>query len=388
MKHVKAAAAGLAAGSILMYFADPDRGRRRRALVRDKAGRALHGFSDLLDKARRDAAHRTVGVFSGFKALFSDHATDGDVLVQRVRSKIGRVVSHPHAIEVTAKGKSIVLTGAVLVNEIDRLLRCARAVPGVKEIVNRLKMHESAEHISSLQGGRPRSSRFEWMQQQWTPSLRLGAGAAGAALMIRGTRKGGGPGLVANLAGAALLARAVSNRELRDVVGIGENPRAIEFQKTVHVQAPIDEVFGFWSDYSKFPRFMTHLKEVRPLGDGKWHWVAEGPAGIPIAWDVQMTQLIPKKLLAWRSTPGSAVDTEGTIRFDENSKGGTRITIHLCYKPPAGMLGHFLASLFHNNPKQEMDDDMVRLKSLIELGRTRAHGARVTRAELAGETLH
>jgi hypothetical protein len=35
-----------------------------------------------------------------------------------------------------------------------------------------------------------------------------------------------------------------------------------------------------------------------------------------------------------------------------------------------------------------MDDDMVRLKSLIELGRTRAHGARVTRAELADETLH
>jgi uncharacterized membrane protein len=133
---------------------------------------------------------------------------------------------------------------------------------------------------------------------------------------------------------------------------------------------------------------MSHLKEVRPLGDGRWHWVAEGPAGIPMSWDVEMTQFIPKKLLAWRSIPGSKVDTEGAIRFDENSKGGTRITIHLCYKPPAGVVGHFLASLFGADPKREMDEDMVRLKSLIELGRTRAHGLRVTRAELAGETLH
>ena len=388
MKHLKTAAAGLAAGSLLMYFADPDRGRRRRALACDKAGRAWRGFTDLADKARRDAAHRAVGAFAGAKGLFADHSADRDVLEQRVRSRIGRVVRHPHAIEATAKGNSIVLTGAVLVDEVDRLLRRVRGVPGVKEVVNRLKIHESAEHISSLQGGQPRSSRLEWMQQNWTPSLRLGAGAAGAALAIYGTRHGGTRGLAANLAGAALLARAVSNRELRDMVGIGDNPRVIEFQKTVHVHAPIEEVFAFWSDYSKFPRFMSHLKEVRPLGDGRWHWVAEGPAGIPISWDVEMTQLIPKKLLAWRSIPGSKVDTEGTIRFDENSKGGTRITIHLCYKPPAGVVGHFLASLFGAHPKREMDDDMVRLKSLIELGRTRAHGARVTRAELAGETLH
>ncbi|HLH43484.1 MAG TPA: SRPBCC family protein [Bryobacteraceae bacterium] len=388
MKHLKAAAAGLAAGSIYMYFADPDRGRRRRALACDKARRAWRGFTDLTDKARRDAAHRAVGALAGVRALFADRSADNDVLVQRVRSGIGRVVSHPHAIEATAKGGSIVLTGDVLADEVDRLLRRVRRVPGVREVVNRLKIHERSEHISSLQGGQPRSSRLEWMQQSWTPSLRLGAGVAGAGLMAYGMRQGGARGLAANMAGAALLARAVSNRKLRDMVGIGDNPRVIEFQKTVHVQAPIEDVFAFWSDYSKFPRFMSHLKEVRRLGDGRWRWVADGPAGIPISWDVEMTQLIPNKLLAWRSIPGSKVDTEGTIRFDENSKGGTRITIHLCYKPPAGVLGHFLASLFGAHPKREMDDDMVRLKSLIELGRTRAHGARVTRAELAGETLH
>ena len=38
-----------------------------------------------------------------------------------------------------------------------------------------------------------------------------------------------------------------------------------------------------------------------------------------------------------------------------------------------------MASIFGNDPKSEMDDDMVRLKSLLEYGKTRAHGQRVTR---------
>ncbi|HEY7338120.1 MAG TPA: SRPBCC family protein [Bryobacteraceae bacterium] len=387
MNRAKSVAAGLAAGSMLMYFADPDRGKRRRALASDKAGRAWRGFSALLDKARRDVAHRAAGAFFGAKAAFQDHAADGDIVVQRVRSKIGRLVSHPHAIDVSAQGDAIVLTGAVLVDEIDRLLRRARAVPGVKNVVNRLKIYENGAQISS-QGGPARASRHEWIRQRWTPSLRVGAGAAGAALLAYGTREGGPRGFASNLAGAALLARAISNRDLRDVVGLGDHRRGIEFEKTVHIQAPLEEVFGFWSDYSKFPRFMSHLKEVREVGDGKWHWVAEGPAGIPVSWDAEVTQYIPRKLLAWRSVPGSPVETEGTVRFEENSHRGCRVTIHLSYKPPAGVLGHLIAALFGADPKREMDDDLVRLKSLLELGRTRAHGARITRDELSGGILH
>jgi len=52
------------------------------------------------------------------------------------------------------------------------------------------------------------------------------------------------------------------------------------------------------------------------------------------------------------------------------------------YRPPAGVLGHYVASLFGADPKSEMDDDMVRLKSLIEIGKTRAHGVRIQRESL------
>jgi uncharacterized membrane protein len=52
------------------------------------------------------------------------------------------------------------------------------------------------------------------------------------------------------------------------------------------------------------------------------------------------------------------------------------------YKPPVGILGHYVTSLFGKNPKSEIDDDMVRLKSLIEHGKTRAHGVRIEKESL------
>ena len=95
-----------------------------------------------------------------------------------------------------------------------------------------------------------------------------------------------------------------------------------------------------------------------------------------------MTEYVPNQRLAWRSVPGSLIDTSGVVRFDEDPAGGTRLLIRMSYCPPAGMFGHAVASLFGADPKSEINDDMVRLKSLIEIGKTRAHGVRVTREEV------
>jgi uncharacterized membrane protein len=341
-----------------------------------------NSFSDLLDKAQRDATNRARGVACGIRAAFQNRRTHDQILIQRVRSRLGRLVSHPHAIEVTAENGKIILKGLVLEDELSRLLSAVRAVPGVTDLENKLEAHNSSEDISRLQGGVRPEIRSEFMQRNWTPALRIVAGVLGGALFSNAIRKNGPVAAAGSLMGAALLSRAIWNRKFRDVVGIGDGARAVEFDKAIHVQAPVEEVFKFWSDYEKFPRFMTHIKEVRDLGQGKSHWVAEGPGGIPVSWDAEVTDCIPNKLLAWRSIPGSTIDTEGVVRFDEDSKGGTRISIRLFYKPPGGVLGHYVASLFGADPKSEIDDGMVRLKSLMELGKTRAHGTRVNRESL------
>jgi uncharacterized membrane protein len=40
------------------------------------------------------------------------------------------------------------------------------------------------------------------------------------------------------------------------------------------------------------------------------------------------------------------------------------------YLPPAGELGHAVAQLFGVDPRQAMNDDLLRLKSLLEQGKT------------------
>jgi uncharacterized membrane protein len=59
---------------------------------------------------------------------------------------------------------------------------------------------------------------------------------------------------------------------------------------------------------------------------------------------------------------------EGAVRFVGTTDGGTRLSVELCYIPPAGAFGHAVATMFGADPKSEMDADLLRMKSMIETG--------------------
>jgi uncharacterized membrane protein len=99
-----------------------------------------------------------------------------------------------------------------------------------------------------------------------------------------------------------------------------------------------------------------------------------------------MTKLEPNRVIAWKSEPDTAAGNAGIVRFDPVEKGGTRVTVRLSYNPPAGAIGHAIATLFNRNPKQAMDEDLVRLKSLVEMGKTRSDGEQVRREEVGSPT--
>jgi hypothetical protein len=44
-------------------------------------------------------------------------------------------------------------------------------------------------------------------------------------------------------------------------------------------------------------------------------------------------------------------------------------------------VGHWIAELFGADPKSALDEDLARLKSLFERGKTRAHGETVSRQD-------
>jgi uncharacterized membrane protein len=141
----------------------------------------------------------------------------------------------------------------------------------------------------------------------------------------------------------------------------------------------VRELFQFWKNFENFPKFMEHVRDVRVTSDGRSHWVVDGPAGVPVEWDALVTRIVPDQLIAWKSVEGAPVQSAGMVTFHDLGDGRTRVEIHLSYNPPGGAIGHAFARLFQRDPKHQIAEDMVRLKSLFEQGATRAHGHRVTR---------
>ncbi|QNA91088.1 SRPBCC family protein [Massilia sp. Dwa41.01b] len=119
----------------------------------------------------------------------------------------------------------------------------------------------------------------------------------------------------------------------------------MELEKSIRIDASPDEVYELWSNYENFPRFMSHVVEVRDIGRRRSHWVVQGPAGTQFEFDSVLTEQSKNRRLAWRSEPGAQIPNAGSVEF-EPYRGGTRVTVRLSYTPPAGVLGHGLASLW------------------------------------------
>lgn len=364
---------GVGAGAALMYMLDPERGRRRRGIVRDKLVSGTHKAADALDTTARDVANRAHALNIG-RMFKTEEATD-DVVVARVRSKLGRVVSHPSAIEVSADQGQVTLSGPILQHEVNDLLNAVAKVPGVEHVENRLKEHKQAGDVPSLQGGRQRpGDRLEFLQENWSPAARLLSGGAGGAMMVYGFRRRNPVGILLGAIGAGLLLRGATNLELKRLTGIGAGRRAVEIQKDINIAAPVEHVYAFWSNLQNFPRFMTNVQEVRTRGDGQWHWAVKGPAGSIVEWDAIVTAEVPNRMLAWKSVEGAIIANSGIVRFDANDDGTTRVEVKLSYNPPGGAMGHALAAALGSDPKRQMDEDLLRMKTLIETG-VRPHDA-------------
>lgn len=153
----------VALGAASAFMLDPQQGRRRRTLLRDSIARGLREGREFGEAAARDLRARARGAAAQARAL--------------------------------------------------------RLVPGVKDVDDRLDVHPSAEGISALQGGTPRSgAAIDLPQSRWAPGTRAVAGGAGALLVVYGIARGGAAGVAAVAGGAALLARAKANRPLKEVM--------------------------------------------------------------------------------------------------------------------------------------------------------------------------
>lgn len=358
--------ASAALGAVAMYVMDPDKGRRRRALARDKALSVVGDTQYAFGVAARDASHRMQGWRARARRLFAQEGAPDDLrLIERVRARLGRLVSHPHAVQVGANQGRVTLSGPILASEAARLIEAVRMVWGVTEVEDRLVVHASSESISSLQGGTDeRRPRADMLQERWSPTLRVAAILGGSAMSLYGLRHRSLGGLAVMAAGVALAARGATNLSMHRLAGIATGRRAIHLQKTINVAASPETVYDLWTNWENLPRFMTHVQEVRDLGDGRTHWVVSGPAGTRLEWDALLARAERPQWLAWRTEPGSLVEHAGSVQF-EPFADGTRVMVRMSYDA-AGGVGHALATLLGSDPKRQIDEDLARMKSFVE----------------------
>ena len=105
---------------------------------------------------------------------------------------------------------------------------------------------------------------------------------------------------------------------------------ATKVEKSILVNVPLSVAYNQWTQFEDFPKFMESVHEIRQLDDTHLRWRAD-VAGKPEQWDAEITEQIPDKRIAWRSTGG--VRNAGVVTFHKLADDKTRIMLQMDYDP-------------------------------------------------------
>jgi uncharacterized membrane protein len=204
---------------------------------------------------------------------------------------------------------------------------------------------------------------------------RWGSMIGGAALATYGFKRRSLGGAALGLLGGGLLYRGITGYcQLYQALGMSTASdsgarQAIEVAKAITINKSPEELYRFWRHFENLPRFTSHLKSVHSTGHGGSHWVATAPLGMTVEWDAELTEERHNELIAWHSLEGARIPNQGHVCFQRAPGGhGTEVRVMLAYQPPMGRLGATVAKLFGEEPSQQLEADLRRLKCLMETG--------------------
>lgn len=199
--------------------------------------------------------------------------------------------------------------------------------------------------------------------------------AGGAALALSGlkalTKRHYLPGMAMMVAGGMFIYRGKTGHcDLYQALGVNTvTPEAVRIEKQVTINRPPQEVYNFWRNLENLPQFMKHLESVQVTGETSSHWKARGPGGVAVEWDAEMTHDDPGRQLSWRSVGEAAIPNQGTVEFNAApGERGTEVRVSMEFHPPGGIAGKAAARLANPLTAQQLDEDLKRLKQLLETG--------------------
>lgn len=338
---------GAAAGALLMYMLDPDRGSARRSM----STAAIRNAGSRTGSALGNVWH---GIGERVGAMTHSAADTAGDLIDEAGTRANRMLESAKPDGAATRAWNDTVNGA------SRMTDTAGAeLDAAGSRLGRL----ASQAGDSVMGALNLHSRDDLSALLRNPAV-VGGGLLGLMGLMRRSPLAG----MLGLAGLALAARSSGGQGLSNLLSSRSGRgQSVELEKSIRIDASPEDVYELWSNYENFPRFMSHVVEVRDIGRRRSHWMVQGPAGSQFEWDSVLTEQSKGKRLAWRSEPGAQIANAGSVTF-EPYRGGTLVTVRLSYTPPAGMVGHGLAVLLGSDPKRQMDDDLARMKHFIERG--------------------
>lgn len=266
-----------------------------------------------------------------------------------------------------------VMLGAGAVYSLRQAMRASRTTPAPAAVAGEnghaplMPYGARAGDIAGLEGASLPVETPRLVGAPWLTRL------AGGALTLFGLTRRGPAAILARTIGMGLLAK---RRTTMPTAGITSTPESaprpapterrhvMDIQKTFQIEAPLGQVYAFWTNYENFPLFMSNVRNVEDLGGGLSRWTVRGPGGAPIRWTARLTDQQPNHSIGWRSEPGAMLENAGVVRFTPEGPG-TRIDLRFCYRPPIGA-GPAVLHLLGIDPRGKVNEDINRLKSILE----------------------
>ncbi len=150
----------------------------------------------------------------------------------------------------------------------------------------------------------------------------------------------------------------------------------IDFENTIVIARPVEEVFNFIADFENVPKWNYYVSKVTrtsgtSMNEGTtYHQVRRSDQQ-----DFQVVDYTPHRSVAIKTLPGSSPQFEMTFTF-EPSGGNTRLVDS--WKLQTGH-NRLVERLGAAKVKSAVAENLSRLKELLETGETRLQDGRIVR---------